>query len=86
MPVYKAEEIHKILREQRGYFLDCWAESILTRYKTKAERNACLDRMYKKRLGPKEVDKKQADEFIKNLRERILRVWESKKALPVSQS
>jgi len=86
MPVYKAEEIHKILREQRDYFLDCLAESILTRYSTKAERNACLDRMHKKRLGPKEIYKQQADNFIKDLRQRIFRVWEYKKTLRASQN
>jgi len=79
MPVYEANVIHEILREQKDYLLDCLAESILTRYNTKAERNACLDRMHKKRLGPKEIYKQQADDFIKDLRERIFKVWESKK-------
>lgn len=79
MPVYEDDVIHKLLREQKEHILNCLAESILTRYNTKAERNACLDRMYRKRLGPKEIYKQQADDFIKDLRERILRVWESKK-------
>lgn len=79
MPVYEADVIHKLLREQKDYLLDCLAESILTRYNTKAERNACLDRMYKKRLGPKEIYKQQAAEFIQDLRKRILKVWESNK-------
>ncbi len=79
MPVYEADVIHKLLHEQQDHLLNCLAESILTRYNTKAERNACLDRMHKKRLGQKEIYKQQADDFIKDLRERILRVWESKK-------
>ena len=79
MPVYEADVIHKILREQKNCLLDCLAEDILTRFKTKAERNDFLDRMHKRRLGPKEIYKQQADDFIKDLRERIFRVWESNK-------
>ena len=80
MPVYEADEIHKILREQKDHLLNCLAGSILTRYNNKTDRKACLDRMYKKKLGPKEIYKQQADKFIKDLRERIFKIWESNKA------
>ena len=79
MPVYEADEIHKILKEQKEHLLICLAEDILTRFNTKDERNDFIDRMYQRRLGPKEIYKQQADEFIKDLRERIFRVWESNK-------
>ena len=59
MPVYEADAIHKILREQKGYLLDCLAEDILTRFNTKEERKDFLNRMHKRRLGPKELYKQQ---------------------------
>jgi len=79
MPVYRTDEIHQLLKAEKEKILDCLAEWVLTHFKTKEERNACLERMRLKRLGPKEIYKEQADKFIKDLRERILRVWESSK-------
>lgn len=79
MPVYKIDVIHKILHDQRGYLLDCLASEILSRFKTREQRNDFLSRMHEKKAGPKGIYKKQADEFIEDLKKRILRVWESNK-------
>ena len=79
MPVYKTDEINKLLECEKENILNCLAGWMLTHFKTKEERNAFLDRMHKKRVGPKEVYKQQADDFIQDLRERIFRVWESNK-------
>jgi len=79
MPVYKIDVIHKILRDQRDYLLDCLAAEILSRFETREQRNDFLRRMHEQRLGPKGIYKKQADAFIEDLKQRIVRVWESNK-------
>lgn len=79
MPVYKADVIHKILRDQKDYFLDCLAGEILTRFETREQRNDFLTRMHEQRLGPKDINKKQADAFIDDLKLRVLKIWESNK-------
>lgn len=79
MPVYKSDEINALLKEQKELILDCLAGWILTHFKTKEERNAFLARMHKSRVGPKEVYKQQADNFIQDLRKRILKIWEFNK-------
>jgi len=79
MPVYETDVIHKILHDQRDYFLDCLAGEILSRFDTPALRNDFLRRMHEQRLGPKQIYKKQADAFIEDLKERIKRIWASRK-------
>ena len=79
MPVYKADEIHQILKDEKENILNCLAGWVLTYFKTIKDRNDFLDRMHAKRVGPKEIYKQQADEFIADLRERIIRTWESSK-------
>lgn len=79
MPAYKTNVIHKLLHEEKENILDCLAGWILTHFKTAKERNDFLDRMRNKRLGPKEIYKKQADDFIEDLKKRIFKVWEYNK-------
>lgn len=79
MPAYETGEAHQALKVEKEKLLDCLAGWILTHFKTKDERNSFLKKMYVRRLGPKEIYKQQADDFIKDLRERIIRVWESSK-------
>ena len=69
MPVYEADVIHKILRDQRDYFLDCWAESILTRFDNKTDRNICLTK----------IKERHGEGFADDMRLRVIRVWESNK-------
>lgn len=79
MPVYKADVIHRLLEAEQEKILDCLAGWVLTHFNSREARNAWLERMYEKRLGPKECNKDQAELFITDLRNRIWRIWESNK-------
>jgi len=78
MPVYKADEIHQILKDEKEHILDCLAGWVLTHFETKKERNDFLELMRVRRLGPKEIFKQQADEFVRDLRERIIKTWQAR--------
>lgn len=79
MPIYESrEEAHKRLAKDKEEILNCLARWVLNRYGYKKERRACLERMYRKRLGPDGVYKDQAEAFINDLRERIIREWKKK--------
>lgn len=75
MPIYEADKIHQLLRNEKENILNCLADWILTHFKTKEERNAFIGKMHKRRIGPGGIYQQQADLFVKDLRERILRVW-----------
>lgn len=75
MPVYRAEVIHKKLREDKEKLLDCLAGWILTHFNTRDERLDFLERMRQRRLGDNEIYKQQADDFIADLKKRILKIW-----------